>query len=86
MATADPAGLPVATGIAGASQHEFRLADERIDNGSLDHAPDSLIGDRAYDSDALDERLRQERGIELIAFRNLCRFLWTPFRFSSSIS
>jgi hypothetical protein len=25
------------------------------------------LGDRAYDSDGLDERLRQERGIELIA-------------------
>lgn len=31
------------------------------------HAPDRLIGDRAYDHDALDTRLRAERGIELIA-------------------
>ena len=30
-------------------------------------APERLIGDRAYDSDGLDERLRRERGIELIA-------------------
>jgi hypothetical protein len=26
-----------------------------------------MIGDKAYDSDRLDERLRQEQGIELIA-------------------
>jgi transposase len=26
-----------------------------------------MIGDKAYDSDRLDERLRQEQGVELIA-------------------
>jgi transposase len=26
-----------------------------------------MIGDKAYDSDALDERLKQQRGIEMIA-------------------
>ncbi len=41
--------------------------EETIDNGFLKAAPDRLIGDRAYDSDGLDERLREERGIELIA-------------------
>ncbi len=41
--------------------------DETIDNGFLDHAPDRLIGDRAYDSDGLDERLWKERGIEMIS-------------------
>jgi transposase len=43
------------------------LVEETIDNGFLEHAPDRLIGDRAYDSNALDQRLRAERGIELIA-------------------
>ncbi len=38
-----------------------------LDNGFLKAAPDRLIGDRAYDSDGLDKRLREERGIELIA-------------------
>ncbi len=41
--------------------------EETLDNGFLEHAPDRLIGDRAYDSNGLDERLRLERGIELIA-------------------
>jgi transposase len=29
--------------------------------------PERMIGDKAYDSDRLNERLRQEQGIELIA-------------------
>ncbi len=50
-------GLPIAAGIATASPHEVTLVDETIDNGFLDHVPDRLIGDRAYGSDGLDERL-----------------------------
>ena len=41
--------------------------EETIDNGFLEDAPDRLIGDKAYDSNALDRRLWLERGIELIA-------------------
>ena len=67
MAIADRHGLPIAAGIASASPHEVTLAEQTIDNGFLEHAPDRLIGDRAYDSDRLDERLRKERDIELIA-------------------
>jgi transposase len=33
----------------------------------LDELPPRLIGDKAYDSDALDAQLRTEHGIELIA-------------------
>jgi transposase len=29
--------------------------------------PERLIGDRAYDSDLLDERLQREHGVEMIA-------------------
>ncbi len=29
--------------------------------------PEKIIGDRAYDSDGLDQRLRQRHGVELIA-------------------
>jgi transposase len=67
MAIADRSGLPVAAGIASASPHEVTLVDETIDNGFLEDAPDRLIGDKAYDSDGLDERLMRERGIEMIA-------------------
>jgi transposase len=67
MAIADRHGLPIAAGIASASPHEITLVEETIDNGFLEHAPDRIVGDRAYDGDALDARLRKERGIELIA-------------------
>jgi transposase len=33
----------------------------------LDRLPERLIGDKAYDSDALDRRLHEEYGIEMIA-------------------
>jgi transposase len=67
MAIADGAGLPIAAGIASASPHETTLVEATIDACFLEHAPDRLVGDRAYDSDPLDTRLREERGIELIA-------------------
>lgn len=41
--------------------------EETIDSRFLAAAPERLIGDRAYDSDGLDERLWEERGIDLIA-------------------
>jgi transposase len=67
MAMADARGLPIAVGIAGASPHEITLVEETIDNTFLRAVSRLLIGDRAYDSDRLDERLKRERGIELIA-------------------
>lgn len=67
MAIADALGLPIAIGIASASPHETQLVEETIDNSFLKFAPDRLIGDRAYDSNQLDQRLLRERGIELIA-------------------
>lgn len=67
MAIADRTGLPIACGIASASPHETRLVEDTIDHGFLAHAPDRLIGDRAYDSNGLDQRLWEERRVELIA-------------------
>jgi transposase len=43
------------------------LVEETIDSTFLDEAPQRLIGDKAYDSDPLDERLLRERNVELIA-------------------
>ena len=67
MAIADAHGLPVSVCIASASPHEVTLVEQTVDATFLDHAPDRLIGDRAYDSDPLDDRLLNERGVELIA-------------------
>jgi len=67
MAVADGAGLPLAVGIASASPHEVTLVEATLDACFAPELPARLIGDRAYDSDALDTRLATERGIELIA-------------------
>jgi len=66
MAIADRFGLPVAAWITSASPHEVTLVEQTLDHGFLPYDPDRLIGDRAYDSDPLDERLWRERGIEMI--------------------
>ena len=67
MAVADGAGLPLAVRIASASPHEVTLVEATLDACFAPELPVRLIGDRAYDSDALDARLEAERGIELIA-------------------
>jgi len=67
MAIADAAGFPVSAHIESASPHEVKLVEETIDSSFTQYAPDRIIGDKAYDSDGLDERLMNERGIEMIA-------------------
>src|SRR5206468_8253794 len=66
MAVADRAGLPIAVDVAGASPNEVTLVRSTLDAGFLPDAPRRLIGDKAYDSDALAADLAEE-GIELIA-------------------
>ena len=66
MAVADSAGLPVAVSVGSASPHEVQLVEETLDSRFTEEKPERLIGDRAYDSDPLDERLA-EQGILLIA-------------------
>jgi transposase len=66
MAVADGAGLPLAISIGSASPHEVTLVEETLEKRFTKEKPSRLIGDRAYDSDPLDERLRK-RGIQLIA-------------------
>jgi transposase len=44
-----------------------RLVGATLDRRFVAEAPARLIGDRAYDSDRLDEKLWHERAIELIA-------------------
>ena len=66
MAIADSAGLPVAVHIESASPNEVRLVESTLDRRFTQAQPERLIGDKAYDSDSLDEKMR-ERGIEMIA-------------------
>jgi transposase len=66
MAVADGAGFPVAISVGSASPHEVKLVEDTLDKRFIEEKPERLIGDRAYDSDPLDESL-QKQGIEMIA-------------------
>jgi transposase len=67
MAITDGHGLPVALHVASASPHETRLVEVTLEGRFVPQLPVRLLGDRAYDSDPLDEKLQQKYGIELIA-------------------
>ncbi len=66
VALADASGLPLSVCAASASPHEVTLVGETLDARFVSEKPERLIGDRAYDSDPLDETLAG-RGIEMIA-------------------
>ena len=66
MAVADCAGLPIAIYTESASPHEVTLVRKTLVERFTDEKPERLIGDKAYDSDPLDEELA-EIGVELIA-------------------
>ena len=67
MAVADASGLPVAAHVESASPHEIKLVEATIESSFVVHTPERLIGDKAYDSDSLDQHLKKSRGIEMIA-------------------
>ncbi len=66
MVLVDARGLPVAVDTASASPHESRLVQQLFDWMLPAAPPERVIGDKAYDSDALDDELAQD-GIEMIA-------------------
>jgi Transposase DDE domain len=66
MAIPDRHGFPVAVGIASASPHETKLVEATLQQRFTRKRPQRLIGDLAYDSAPLDQRLRR-RGVRLIA-------------------
>jgi hypothetical protein len=67
MAIADASGLPVAIDIHSASPHEIKLVEAAIKSHFIQKAPKRMIGDKAYDSDPVDQHLLKEHGTELIA-------------------
>src|SRR6516225_7387180 len=66
MAIVDRHGLPLSVSTHAANHHEGRLVQLCFDFYMIEAKPEHLIGDRAYDSDPLDEKLRRD-GIEMIA-------------------
>jgi len=67
MGLTDAFGIPIAVDATSAQPHEIKLVDQTLDACFLEHVPEKVIGDKAYDSDSLDQQLFQERGVEMIA-------------------
>jgi len=65
IATGD--GLPLAVSVEGASHAECQLVEAVLAGCFLDQLPERLIGDKAYDSAALDDQMAEQYGIEMIA-------------------
>jgi hypothetical protein len=59
--------LPLAVSVDSASPAECQLVEDVLAGSFIDKLPARLIGDKAYDSDTLDEKLAGEYGIEVIA-------------------
>ena len=67
MGLSDAEGVPIAVHACSASPHEVTLVNQTLEACVLDELPQKLIGDKAYDSDVLDEKLEIEWNVELIA-------------------
>ena len=61
MAIVDRHGLPLSVSTHAANHHEVRLVQLCFDFYMIEAKPETLIGDRADDSDPLDDRLTQRR-------------------------
>jgi transposase len=66
MAFSDGSFVPLALHAESASPHEVSLVGATLASAFLKEKPARLIGDKAYDSDPLDETLLKQ-GIEMIA-------------------
>ncbi len=66
MVLVDARGLPVAVTTGSASPHESTLVQGLFDFMLTIDTPERIVGDKAYDSDMLDDDLAQV-GIEMIA-------------------
>ena len=66
MAVAGRAGLPIAVSVGSASPNEVKLVEATPGARFIAEPPERLIGDKAYDSEPLDQRLAEHR-IEIIA-------------------
>jgi len=67
MGIADSHGLPLALRAESASPAEVKLVEQTLDARIVAEVPQRLIGDKAYDSDRLDQQLMQNYGMEMIA-------------------
>ena len=66
MVLVDARGLPVAVDTMSAAPHECTLVQGLFDFMLTEATPERIIGDKAYDSDALDKEMAA-KGVEMIA-------------------
>lgn len=66
MVLVDARGLPLAVNTTSATPHECRLVQQLFDFMLTTQTPERMIGDKAFDSDELDEAMAA-RGTEVIA-------------------
>ena len=67
MAIVDGRGLPIAITLHSATPYETKLAEATVKSIAIKKRPEKLIGDKAYSSFPLAERLWRRFEIELIA-------------------
>jgi transposase len=67
MGIADGHGLPLALRAESASPAEVKLVEATLEERVVAEVPARLIGDKAYDSDRLDQQLMDKFGTEMIA-------------------
>ncbi|WP_083438742.1 IS5 family transposase [Caldimonas brevitalea] len=66
MAIVDRHGLPLSVSTHAANHHEVTLVQLSFDFYMIEAKPEHLIGNKAYDSDDLDSKLKKQ-GVEMIA-------------------
>src|SRR5690348_17863935 len=76
MAIVDRHGLPLSVSTHAANHHEVTLVQLSFNFYMLEAKPEHLIGDRAYDSDGLDDTLKKD-GVNMIAPHRSTRKLKT---------
>lgn len=77
MGLADGHGLPLALRTESASPAEVKLVQATLEERIVAAVPERLVGDKAYDSDRLDQELMTEYGIEMIAPNKINRRIST---------
>jgi len=77
MGIADGHGLPIALRTESASPAEVKLVAATLEQRVVAETPERLIGDKAYDSDALDRQMMEEFGTEMISPHRLGRNIAT---------
>ncbi len=76
LAIVDRHGLPLSVSTHAAHHHEVTLVQLSFDCYMLEAKPEHLIGDRAYDSEGLDDDLKQD-GVNMLSPHRSTRKLKT---------